>query len=499
MPSNDLQLDPERATYLPFEEDRQAAFMGHVIKNEGFYKQVKDRIQPQWIKEPYVRDLFAAYIEFHREFGRMPTKEELLGHSSLRFRNAPDHMKFLKVYDLCCLQALKYGEDVISRELTDWLRCRIYHDSVSESAKLFNQKQVNKAVVVLEKAVKDFQTTRFDGQPPADFSNAKDLVDAQTQDQENALTTGSPLLDSKIVSDPTKPIKGCMLPGDTTVLIAPVNIGKTTTMITIARHNFDAEKDVLFISLEGRQLDIMEKFYCSYLRVSKARFREMTLADHPDVDKAQTKMSKHLTYLSMNKPLLTVEEVIGVIRTHQMRKRAQTGKGFDLLVVDYPQILTTEMARSGMLEVRQIQDYVYRQFVQLALEEKFHALLAAQTNREGSKINRSTGSDSRLLTFEYVSEAFAIAMSATNIITVNRSPQDMAANRITFYVCKSRSSEIGWAVVCRSDFGHALTHAPDMLSTCYRGSDTMPQRIEGLLEQFKDKEVPFGALQDKIA
>lgn len=491
MPANELALDQEMVGHLPFESDRQKAFMGHVMRNHKFFQQVRGRIHSDWFQDGYVGQLYKAYDNFWKKYLRGPqSPEELLSFEDIRLLDFAKRQKVVNTEMECRIKATLYGEDILAQELTDWMRCRVYHNSVSESAKLFNQKKINHAVAILEHAVKEFQTTRFDGTPPADFSCAKDLVKLQALDTANALTTGVPLLDRKILPDGGA---GSLLPGDTTVLIAPVNIGKTTTMITIARHNAMAGKAVLFITLEGRQLDIMEKLYCSFLKIAKADFRRKALEDAPEITLIQDIMTKNLTYISMNKSLLTVEEVVGVIRTHQNRRIALTGKGYDLLVVDYPQILTTDMARAGKLEVRQIQDYVYRQFVQLALEENFHALLAAQTNREGSKVNRSID-EGRLLTFEDVSEAFAIAMSATNIITVNRSPRDMAANRITFYVCKSRSSDVGWAVVCRSDFGHALTHSVELGATAYRGSDTMPDKIESLLSTHQNKDIPFEAI-----
>jgi hypothetical protein len=94
------------------------------------------------------------------------------------------------------------------------------------------------------------------------------------------------------------------------------------------------------------------------------------------------------------------------------------------------------------------------------------------------------------LTHEDVAEAFAIAFSATNVITINRDLRAQANNRVTFYVCKSRSSEVGWAVTCRSDFGKALTHSNELGGVAYRSTDTMADKIEQFLQEYKNKDLP---------
>lgn len=319
------------------------------------------------------------------------------------------------------------------------------------------------------------------------------MVESIKLDMEDALTTGIGILDRKLL--PENVGKGALLRGDTTVLIAPVNMGKTTAMMTIARHNLAQKKNVLWISLEGRDVDLMQKMWCCTLRRTKEEFHKMVLGTDPAeqqmLDIIGAQLQDRLTYLPIHRSGVTVEEVVSIIRTRQNQRIGLKGKGYDLLVVDYPGVLTTELAKGGKLEERQSQAYIYRQFVQLALEERFHCLVAAQTNREGSKANRK---GDRLLTLEDISEAFGIAMSATNSITLNRDETAMSANRATFYICKSRSSDTNWAVACRSDYSRSMTHGDALGGTAYRGSGTMLDRIESLLENYKGRDVPEGII-----
>lgn len=510
MPANELALDATIESQLPFDREQQLAFLGHVLNHERFFFQVKDTIKGAWFLDGYAGKLFDLYVEFHKLLLRTPvSKEEFLKYDRIRAMSQEDRQKITNTYVQADALRLKFGSDLLLSELTNWMRCRIYHSRVAESSRLFNSRQLNQAVSVLETAIKEFQNVRYDGSPSADFSNPRALVEAQNVDLEGALTTGISILDRHL--HPLGPFPSnascgpALLLGDTTVLLAPTNVGKTTTMITIARHNLALGKSVLFVTLEGRELDIQEKIWCCTLGRTRAEFRRLALSDDEQDKKLMFGMSQvlmnQLNYVSMVHEQ-TVEEVVRVIRHKQNQRKAVTGKGYDLLVVDYPAILTTDQARmGGRFDYRQIQGQVYRAFVQLALQERFHALLAVQSNREGAKTNRNAGFDRthqhRLLTPEDVSESYDIAMSATNIITVNRDEAAKAADRVTFYICKSRSSQTGWAVVCKSSYGTATTHSNALGGLAYEGSVNATDRIQGFLKERNNCDINLSEVLGK--
>lgn len=496
MQGNDLALDMNLEGHLPFDGAKQLAFLGHVmdLADNNLFLQVKERIKADWFLDPWAGLLYDAFQKFHEKYSRVPlSMEELMGSEDIRKLETPKKLKIDSVEKMSRLERGKFGRDALSQELTDWMRCRIFHKSVAESARLFNGKQLGPAVAILEKTVKEFQTIHFDGEPPADWSDPKALVRIAEADYSNACTTGLKIFDRHLNPDAEE---GALLRGDTTVLLAPTNIGKTTTLLTIARHNVVyKKKSVLFISLEGRQLDIQEKFWQCFLTKNKQEFRTWVWNEDPveqERQKIQSSILKNfMTYIAMNRPGLTVEEVVSMIRHHQAhRKATNNGKGYDLLVVDYPAILTSEQNRGGKLEYRQAQDYIYRQFVQLGLDEKFHVLLAAQTNREGSKVNKNSGDEyGRLVQLEDIAESYAITNSATNLITINRSPEAQEKNRVTFFICKSRSSDTGWAVVCKSDFAKATSHGESMGGIAYRNSDSMNDRVDKWLANHLNQDI----------
>ena len=284
---------------------------------------------------------------------------------------------------------------------------------------------------------------------------------------------------------------GFTLDGDHLYLHSDFTVTHNTSfMITVAINNIKQGKDVLFMTHEGRPEDIRNKIMKSYLNMTEDQMlnAHSTPESSQASQNASNMIKQHLVYIPYNKAGMKVEDVVAVIRRVQEERIALTGKGFDLLVVDYPAKLSTEQAKSA-LAVRNVMDIVYEYYVQLALEYQFHALLAIQSNREGSKVNRGIESN-RLLMMEDVAEAWGPMASATNVITLNRSVNAKRKNRLTYYVAKSRSSETGAAIVCESNYAHGLTHHKSLKSCGYYGTSTMETMIDGYLTTFNGQMLP---------
>jgi hypothetical protein len=206
---------------------------------------------------------------------------------------------------------------------------------------------------------------------------------------------------------------------------------------------------------------------------------------------AKNILDRSLDYLPLNKPNLTVEEVETNIRLAHERSITKFGRGYDLIVDDYPAKLSTQMARGGQLARRHIDEIIYNVFTQLALEYDCHMLTAIQTNRTGSKINQGqTGVEHRLLVKEDVAEAFGPIQTATNVSSLNRDLKAEQNQRMTFHVCNSRSNEVGWSVVSKTRFDMSRTHGYGLPATWYRGTSTLNDHIDNLIQQYGGAAIP---------
>lgn len=475
---------------LPFSEDAQRSLLGHLLIKDTFALQSRDKILPKYFISPYAQKIWRAVITFLDTYQRVPTVEEVLNTSEIATEDPGVKNRIETEIKLAVAKTAGIGLDTITPKLTEWLHAVKIKTGVKEVTELFNRKQISQACEAMGRTVRDISDTRFEDDGQRLFSNFQNDFDSATEELQGAITFGLSSLDRVLCPHAEK---GALLRGDTTVLIAPLNIGKTSTMITVARHNLMAKRHVLLLTHEGRPQDIMEKVWCSTLNVTKGQLFELykTQAGQEKLNKAAKFLDTYLTYVPMNKAGLKIAEVESVIRRKQEELMAKNGgQGFSLVIDDYPAKL--HASSSDVNARRIVETMIYDYFVQLALEYKFHSLVAIQTNREGSKINKGMGDESRLLTPEDVAETFGVPQIATNVITLNRNMASQAANRMTLYVSKSRSSETGFAVVARTCFANCITHWDKLGSTVYRGTSTMDDRIEELMQSYNNGTIPEG-------
>ena len=293
----------------------------------------------------------------------------------------------------------------------------------------------------------------------------------------------------------------------------------TTTLITIASHNILANNDVLFMTHEGGPKDIRIRVLCSILTIQNLkRFENGEIT--PDdiwVDKMAlfklnkteqgrkrigdiaTLIDKKMIYNPYNKPGMCIEDVEPIIRRLQEERTNDLGKGFDLLISDYPAKLSTRQASHGGLQNWTAIQKVYDYYVQMAIEYHFHALTAIQTNKEGFKVNQGRkGFEKRLLTPEDVAGSYDTTCLATNIITVNRDAEAGANDRLTYNVCKAKNARTGRAIVCKTKFGCRLAHDDLLGSIAYDNQEKLDSYIDAVLSNpgFKNRVLSKNEILD---
>lgn len=489
---------------IPFSDAKQEACLGYILYGEGpggnrnFFLQAQRHIKPEWFAEPFCQKIYAAATNFYKEFKRPPTITEVQESKDFSRMDQAYRNKVTVKIGACKILMAQFGLDVIKSELTAWLHTVQIKRRIYEMQGHFNNRKTDKIVDTLRAAMKEVDETSFEDSKVIawdDFS----VFERQQEELENALTFGLDPFD-KLLNPAAK--SGSLLRGDTTVILAPSNIGKTTTLITVAVANVLRGKSVLFLSHEGRGEDLIEKFWCSMLQVSKMELHRLQDTYKTDpitrdrLNNVTNYLNRFLTYVPMNKPGLTVETVAAeVARLQEDRVRNSPDHlGYDLLVDDYPAKLSSSIMQGKEAARRHNDDLVYGYFVQIALEYKLHCINAIQTNREGSRVN--SGDEDRLLQMEDVSESWGPMTSATNVITVNRTPNMESSGYVTYNICKSRSSERGWAVACRSRYDLSTTHSNNLGCTWYRGGSTMDKKIDSLLAKFEGMEIPKRETRD---
>jgi replicative DNA helicase len=486
---NDTDLKPDTA--LPFSKKKQSAILGHCLIEPKFFLQARNLIQPNWFADSQASKVFTAMLAWFEHHGRPGTLEEILHGPEITSEEAALRPKLVNTIHSAVNDTNDFRLDALTVELTKWLQSRLFYTGVHTSQKSYNTGRLEDAYLQMEKVMKGIREATFLNEREESFGKWRSDFELAQFESQRGLTFGLSAVDDLLLPGNRA---GSLLPGDTTIMLAPTNVGKTTAMITTLVANLMMGKRVLFITHEGRPLDIKQKIWMSYMNKTARELFDLPKTDEgiAELDKASTLLNRFLTYVPYNKAGLSVEDVEPLIRRKQEDLAARNnGKGYDLLVCDYPAKLTTKLANGGHMSKRNVDEIVYGYFVQLALEYGFHNLLAIQTNREGSKVNKGQKDEHRLLVMEDVHESYGVMQEATNVITLNRDPVAKARQHMTFHIDKSRSSETGFAVVARTDFGRARTHHNDLGAIWYRGVATMADQVDDLLRnpELNGKEI----------
>lgn len=475
---------PEEAQ-IPFEKERQLGLLGYILANPQIYERLRGIIKPEWFMDTYARKLVKALITHCEYYTVFPKTDQDLFTSLQFMKEAPEErMKLQSTYQVAKAAAVRFSLESLSKDMEDWMKYVYLKDLMGRAAKHFAAKNLGKAAEEISNRIKGFFDLRFDSSGEELLYTPEEIFTMGNEAKVNACTLGDVVLD-KAIDEHCE--EGCLLPKQTTVIMAPANIGKTTVMINIALANVRKGKRVLFVALEGSSLDLREKIWSSYLGESKgalyAKMKDVNKNVDVDTRNLWSAYGKHIeknfAFLPFVEADMTVQRLIPILKAKQQESLAKFGKGFDLVVCDYPAILQSEWYKEGGdASVRARVDSVYRVFTQMGAELNCHMLLAVQTNREAARNNRFQGkmknTVNRLIIPEDCAESYDPVRNADNLLTLNRDETAQQMKYMTVYVGKNRSGEVNKAILMQTDFACARTHGGEgqyKLKSCwYYGS-----------------------------
>jgi hypothetical protein len=484
---------------LPFSDLKQKAVMGYLLEDNHFFLTAWSKVKDAWFTDPLLADIWKARVAYQNFYKQKPNSlNEFMGSNFfLVHDNAYRNALFQQIH-LCVNAAREFSLIALRNEMTLWLQSRIFKQWLETASKNYNAAQFDppkmaQAFADIHSCDRQLYEATFEEGTEVLFNDlANRSFDAKREaDMDTALTFGCRPIDERIL---TGARNGCgLLRGDNTVILAPTNQGKSSCLITVARHNLMRRQSILYLTHEDHPDNIKDKIYRSVLGVTREERMAMALTDEgvKKLMNCEWILKKYFTYLPMNKPGLTVEEVYAAAQIAHDKRKAATGKGYDLIIDDYPAKLTTERASKGNMQKRHIDEVIYGYFTSMALAFNAHVLTAIQTNREGAKTNKHRGGGGRrLLAMEDVSESYGAMMTASNVITLNRDEHAEQNNRLTYHLAKTRSNNGNWSVVTRTRYDLCLLHGEGLDTVYYRGTATLDDKIDALLEQHKGGSIP---------
>lgn len=476
----------------------QEAVVGWFLHDQLFLERSALVVKPEFFADPVLRKIVSMVFDFVKKYKRRPDRHELAG-----IFNDGDSRIYLERILRCEAVRNNYGLDIVSDELEKFAKIESYREILLRSEKLYQQEKQIEALEMASREIDKTYKLSLKSDKTVEFDVDKILSRIEANDSE-CLTTGDPDFDEMIKEGSKVPesqlaarretlrkkreeydsamfsgtitgddgarawandlevrTKGCFAKGDSTIVIGATNSGKTTFINTIVTANVLMNKKVLYIFHEDDEVSIMFKIIKTLLGITSAEVKQ--LRTNPEMlTKLKVifnKCKENLVMLPVLDPeSMAVESVIGQVKFLNEKMKSNTGAGFDLVVDDYPGLLWSQRIRNIKTEKRHEITECYFQFMQAAKALECHVLLPAQSNREGSRKQLQKDSKAALMSTEDVGEAYGIVQSADNVITINRTEDQVSKKTMTLFVAKTRSGEKFFKFHTRTDFARGRTH-----------------------------------------
>lgn len=212
-----------------------------------------------------------------------------------------------------------------------------------------------------------------------------------------------------------------------TIIGARPGVGKTTLALQIAEKISRNNKNVLFVSLEMSDTQLIQKMIARIGNVKSYRMRMGTIEDE-DWNRISNAIGK-LSDLKFN-----TNSKIRTIQKLELEARKLKNRGnLDLLIIDYIQLLKSkDKFNSREQEVADIS----RRLKLLSLELDIPVIALCQLNRNASN-NEPNLSDLR--------ESGSLEQDADNVIFLHQ--ENPESNIVTLKIAKQRAGEIGKVAV----------------------------------------------------
>jgi len=182
----------------------------------------------------------------------------------------------------------------------------------------------------------------------SDLFSIQDLTIKQTSDIREVLHESLDSLDERMAGNNTRGVStgiealdeltGGLRDGELIILAARPSIGKSACAATIARNVATQGKTVLFVSLEMKQVELVDRLLSAEAMVDSHKMRNGTIDDEErrKVVEAAGKLSNIPIYFD-DYPTRTMSQIASLCRLTKRKRKA-----LDLLVIDYLQLITPD-------------------------------------------------------------------------------------------------------------------------------------------------------------
>ena len=421
---------------------RQESILSVLCFNKVEAQLIAEHLTPNMFGSAIYRDIAIRAMQY------LETYRDVIGpHMAEEFEDVLESEDDAKadLYDEVIHNLNEFKDDVnptyVVNNIKEFIRTQTLKSSVVEVAALLKEDKLEEAEAVYEKArsttLAVFQPGLVFKEDPQRFVSAHDNVP-------DSISTGIPHFDYRNIG---------LTPGESLVILAPPNRGKSWALIHLGKFALLARKKVLHITLEMSEDRVAQRYMQSILSIGYKESR--TQVSVFGTDNAGR-------FLSMSRD--TVERPCyqdSNIRKFLQEKLGLLSNRLQLVVKQFPTSQLTMAGLLGYLDMLErynsfIPDVVILDYADLMkvrqdsirgdlslLHKELRGEIAVARNiafGTASQTNRM-GEDSRVCTLKHLAEDYTKAATADIIISYNQTREEQALGLARLFSAKVRNEQ----------------------------------------------------------
>lgn len=417
-----------------FDQAFQEQLAAHYLRDDVFVQTAGSLVQPEYFENESLAALVAIQREYLARYNACCTlktfiqvMQRLIAAKRVKVADMLEVKRLLGVIHRDPLQDRQFVIDTVA-EFARTQALMLGTESMVDALDSGDESKVLKALGQLDEArnvgaadtrsAMDYKASRAERQQKRDQRAAGAMTNG-------GITTGCPELDNQLT-----PHRGWGR-RELSILMGPPKSGKTASLIHFAKAAAEDGKRVFYASCEVSEEIIGDRLDANVSGVALKELQKRKAEVDREVEKWEQKPGLgELIVQAFPIRTLKVSEL-----TRILKRYANQGVNFDLIVVDYLGIMRPEVQydqkRFGLADIGQDLR---------ALADIFNAAVITgyQTNREGTKKagrNVTDGTDA--------ADDYEAVRTADVLITINRSEDDRMNGEVVLYFSEMRNAESG--------------------------------------------------------
>lgn len=360
------------------------------------------------------------------------------------------------------------GEDgYIKGHMENFVKLNKFVRDFKDIAESFNAKKHSETLSKYTSMSQELNNISFKNDNIVLFNDYKEILNIARSQSDNPCKTGLHAIDESLM--------GGLLPQTWTTFIGPSNTGKSMLTWTLVKTNIALHKKIVVSVHEDEEVPTKLRALSaiSGIEYNKLAVRGvLSPEEEQELENAQILLDNYVRIMYMYGRDATIENV------HRKLTVLKSEWDFDLYLCDYGQALSSEDFKSRDNEYAR-QGFIYERLKHICLELNIAGAGGAQTNRSASKVNKG-GED--ILRATDVGDSFTIVKKSSNVITMNRSDDDIKGGRMFYFLDKARQGRCPVLVQTFTDYGRCLNILPEkqlLMSTNSRPNASSKKEEQG--------------------